>query len=78
MNFPNTICCGCPPNNRLAEVIEMGVLLAIAAVVFAVSAWVYAWLTPNTPKVERLAEFIFLVTCLGLAAIATIVALAHI
>jgi hypothetical protein len=70
-----------PPDNRWAEVIGMGVLefsLILSAVTFVVSVWVYAHLLPTTPRFEKALSFVWVASLLVMAAVSTIIALAHI
>jgi cytosine/uracil/thiamine/allantoin permease len=64
------------------EVIEMGVLeflLIWAAITFAVSAWVYAYTVPHIPQsVEKVLGLVWVSSLLLLAAVSTVIALAHI
>jgi hypothetical protein len=54
-------------------------LFVASALTFTVTIWLYAYLVPTvSTKVERILGFLWIASCLSLAAISTIVALSHI
>jgi hypothetical protein len=71
-----------PPNNSWVEVIEMGVLeflLIWAAVIFVAASWVYAYTVPHIPQsIEKVLGLVWISSLLLLAAVSTVIALAHI